>query len=104
MQITDAIKVAVPAIPAKAVAVIRKETGLPIPEIRWRASNDELLFVCDHVDDNGLKLINRIRREMKKFGISLRQLEDGVERSPELLDNLERLHDEINAEYSGNRD
>ena len=60
--------------------------------------------MCDHVDDNGLKLINRIRREMKKFGISLRQLEDGVERSPELLDNLERLHDEINAEYSGNRD
>ena len=45
-----------------------------------------------------------MKREMKKFGITVRQFEDGVERSPELIDNIERLHDEINAEYPGNRD
>ena len=73
-------------------------------EIKRSAAHDEFLFVCGYVNDDGLRLINRIRREMKKFGISVRQFEDGVERSPELLDNLERLHDEINAEYPGNRD
>ena len=83
---------------------IKRMTGLPLAETKQRAENDAFLFVCDYVDDDGLRLINRIKREMKKFGIPVRQFEDGVERSPELLDNIERLHDEINAEYPGNRD
>ena len=36
---------------------------------------------------------------MKKYGIEVRQFEDGVERPPELFDNIERMHDEINLGY-----
>lgn len=57
------------------------------------------LFVCDYVDDEWLKLINGMRREMKKYGIAVRQFEDGVERPPELFDNIESMHDEINRRH-----
>lgn len=103
MEDTLAIKLPVGDVPAKACMAIKKMTGLSLAEIKRRAAHDEFLFVCDYVDDNGLKLINRIKREMEKFGISVRQFEDGVERSPELFDSIEKLHDEINAEYPGNR-
>ncbi len=99
-----AIKLPVGDVPAKACMAIKRMTGLSLAEIKRREAHDEFLFVCGHVDDDGLRLINRIRREMKKFGISVRQFEDGAERPPELLDNIERLQDEINAEYPGNRD
>ena len=36
---------------------------------------------------------------MKKYGIAVRQFEDGVERPPELFDNIESMHDEINRGY-----
>lgn len=94
-----AIKLPVGDVPAKACMVIKRMTGLSLAEIRHKVAGDEFLFVCDYVDDGGLKLINRIQREMKKFGISVRQFEDGVERSSELLDNIERLHEEVNVEY-----
>lgn len=57
------------------------------------------LFVCDYVDDEWLKLINGMRREMKKYGIAVRQFEDGVERPPGLFDNIESMHDEINRRH-----
>ena len=103
MEDTLAIKLPVGDVPAKACMVIKKLTGLSLAEIKRRAAHDEFLFICDHVDDDGLRLINRMRREMKRLGISVRQFEDGVEGSPELFDNVERLHDEINADYPGNR-
>ncbi len=71
--------------------------GLSLGEIKSRAVNDEYLYVCDYVDDDGFKLINKIKSEMKGYGIFARQFEDGVKKSPELFENLEQLYDEING-------
>ena len=98
MENTLAIKLPVGDIPAKACMAIKKMTGLSLAEIKSRAANDEFIFSCDYVDDEGLKLINKMKREMKKHGIVVRQYEDGVERPSELFDNIEKLHDEINME------
>ena len=104
MEDTLAIKLPVGDVSAKACMAIKRLTGLSPAEIKRRAAHDEFLLICDYVDDDGLRLINRIRREMKKLGLPVRQFEDGVEGSPELFDNVERLHDEINADYPGDRD
>ena len=99
MENTLAIKLPIGNVPAKACMAIKKMTGLSPAEIKSRAANDEFIFVCDYVDDDGLRLINKIKREMKKLGITVRQFEDGIEKSPELFDNLEALHQEINESY-----
>lgn len=97
---TLAIKVSTASIPAKACMALKQLTGLSLAEVKGRVANDEFLFVCDYIDDDGLKLINKIKREMKKFDIEVRQFEDGVEKSPELFDNIEELHEEIDQQYS----
>ena len=104
MEDTLAIKLPVGDVPAKACMAIKKMTGLSLGEIKARAANDEFIFVCDYVDEEGLKLINKMKREMKKSGITVRQFEDGVEKSPGLFDNLEKLHEEIDREYGNGRD
>ena len=104
MEDTLAIKLPIGNVPAKACMTIKQMTGLSLAEIKMKAANDEFIFICDYVDDEGLKLINKMKREMKKFGITVRQFEDGVEKSPELFDNLEKLHEEIDKEYGNGRD
>ena len=104
MEDTLAVKLPIGDVPAKACMAIKKMTGLSLGEIKTKAANDEFIFVCDYVDDEGLKLINKMKREMRKFDISVRQFEDGVEKSPELFDNLEKLHEEIDKEYGNGRD
>lgn len=96
---TLAIKLPVMDVPAKACMALKKLTGLSLGEIKGKAANDEFLYACDYVDDDGLKLINKIKREMEKCGITVRQFEDGVEKPPELFENLEQLHDEINKDF-----
>ena len=100
MENTLAIKLPVGDIPAKACMVIKKMTGLSLAEIKSKAVNDEFIFVCDYVDDDGLKLINKMKREMEKFGIVVRQYEDGIEKSSKIFDNIEKLHNQINMEDS----
>ena len=96
MKDTLAIKLPVGDVPAKACMAIKQRTGAFACRDK---AQDVYLFVCDYVDDEGLKLINGMRREMKKYGIAVRQFEDGVERPPELFDNIESMHDEINRGY-----
>ena len=98
MENTLGIKLPEGDVPAKACMVIKKMTGLSLADVKARAANDEFIFICDYVDDSGLKLINKMKREMKKFGITVRQFEDGVEKPSELFDNIEKLHDEIDAQ------
>ena len=98
MENTLAIKLPVGSVPAKACMAIKKMTGLSPAEIKSRAANDDFIFVCDYVDADGLKLINKMKREMKKIGIVVRLYEDGAERPSELFDNIEKLHNEINME------
>lgn len=104
MYNTLAIKLPIMDVPAKACMSLKKLTGLSLGEIKSRVANDEYLLICDYVDDDGLRLMNKIKREMKKFGITVRQFEDGVEKSPELFDNIENLHNEIDTQYRAYED
>ena len=95
-QNTLAIKLPVGDVPAKASMTIKKMTWLSLAEIKSKIANDDFIFACDYVDDDGPKLINKMKREMKEFGIVVRQYEDGIEKPSELFDNIGKLHDEIN--------
>lgn len=77
---------------------VKKITDLSLSEIKEKVASDDFLYVCDYSDDDGLKLINKIKREMKKLGIEVRQYEDGIEKPSELFDNIEKLHAEIDNE------
>ncbi|WP_195419755.1 hypothetical protein [Collinsella sp. D33t1_170424_A12] len=99
MDNTLAVKLPVMDVPARACMELKKLTGLPLGEVKRRAAADEFLYVCDYVDGGGLKLINKIKREMREYGIVVRLYEDGEESTSELFDNIERLHDEIDGEY-----
>ena len=98
MENSLAIKLPVGTVSAKACMAIKKLTGLSLGEIKEKAANDDFIYVCDYLDDNGLKLMNQIKREMKKLGIEVRQYEDGIEKPSELFDNIEKLHKEIDSE------
>ena len=98
MEGTLGIKLPVGEVPAKDCMTVKKMTGLPLGEIKSRAAADECVFVCGYTDDDGLKLINAMRREMEKLGIAVRLYEDGVETPAVLFENLESLHAEIGRE------
>lgn len=99
MNNTLAIKLPIMDLPAKACMSLKKLTGFSLGEIKSKAVNDDYLFICDYVDDDGLRLMNKIKREMKKLGIDVRQFEDGVEQSHALFDSIEKLHNEIDGQY-----
>ena len=98
MENTIAIKLPVGSVSAKACMNIKKLTGLSLGVIKERVANDDFVYVCDYLDDDGLKLINKIKREMKKLGIEVRQYEDGIEKPSELFDNIEKLYVEIDSD------
>lgn len=99
MDITIGIKLPVGNVSAKACMAIKKMTGLSLGEIKQRAAADEYIVECPVADNDGLKLINEIKREMKKQGITTRLFEDGREEDPDLFDNLESLYEEIDRTY-----
>jgi hypothetical protein len=96
---TIGLKLPVGDVPAKAVMLIKKLTGMPLSEIKQKAASDDYLILCDWLDDDGLRLMNRVRRELSKMGIKVRQYEHGKEISPKIFDNLEQTSREIDAEY-----
>ena len=99
MNNTLAIKLPIMDVPAKACMSLKKLTGFSLGEIKNKAVNDDYLFICDYLDDDGLRLMNKIKREMKKLGIDVRRFEDGVEKSHALFDSIEKLHKEIDDQY-----
>jgi hypothetical protein len=98
-QNTIGLKLPVGNVSAKAVMLIKKLTGMPLSEIKQKAAAGDYLILCDWLDDDGLRLMNRIRRELSEMGIKARQYEHGKEVSPKIFDNLEQTSREIDAEY-----
>jgi hypothetical protein len=99
MTITIGIKLPVGEVSAKAAMSLKKSTGLSLAEITSRAINDEYLIECSVADDEGLRVMNGMRKDMAELGIAMRQFEGGREEPAELFDNLEQLNAQIDAEY-----
>ena len=51
---TIAIKIDAGSIPAKACMALKNLTGLSLCDIKTRIANDDFLYVCDYLDDDGL--------------------------------------------------
>lgn len=97
MDSTLGLKLPVGDVSAKATMTIKKLTGLSLAEIKLRAKSDQFIVLCDFTDDDGLELINKLKRELKKLGIEARLFEDQYEETSESFDNLEALHHAIDA-------
>lgn len=100
-EITIGIKVPIGDIPAKAQMVIKQMTGLPLGDIKTLAANDDYIFECPVEDDEGLHLINQLKRELAALGVEPRLFEDDEEEDSEMFDNMEELYEEID-EYGEN--
>ncbi len=100
-EITIGLKVAKPEIPAKALMTIKQLTGLPFSEIKSHAENDEYIVEFPAYDDDGLRLINKPKRELKKLKVSTKLYEGDREESSQFFDNMEELYKEID-EYCEN--
>jgi hypothetical protein len=98
-QNTFGLKLPVGDVPAKAVMLIKKLTGTPLSEIKQKVAAGDYLILRDRSDDDGLRLMNRVRRELSKMGIQARQFMYGEEFPTEMFDNLEQTSREIDAEY-----
>ncbi len=85
---------------AKCVTVIRKiEPALSISDVSNRINNDDYVLSYDYTDDSGVKKIIKCYKELTKLGISptLYELDD-EECDIELLENLNKMYDEIESE------
>lgn len=94
-EITIGLKIVKPEIPAKALMTIKQLTGLPFNEIKSRAENDEYIVEFPAYDDEGLRLINKMKRELKKLKVATKLYEGGREESSQLFDNAEQLYKDI---------
>lgn len=95
---TIGIKLVDKTISAKGIKIVRNLTGSSISEIKAKVQNDNMLYECDSVDDDGLNLIIKIYEELYKAGISCIVFEMGSESKIEYLYNLRQTYEEISEE------
>lgn len=88
--------------PAKALMLIKQATGITPSNIKAKTSQNSCFFGCDFENDEGLRAINRLYRKLQSIGVETKLYEDGVERSIEFFESIEKLHAEIDADNSPN--
>lgn len=98
------LKLPVGDVPAKAAMTIKQITGLSFADIKSRAANDDYILHCDYLDEDGLKLINKLKRELKKHNIEARLFEDDRPESSTYFDNVEKTAREISDYYENRPD
>ncbi len=99
MEITIGIKLTANKIPAKASMAIKKATNLSLGDIKQRVEMGDYVFECPVVDNEGLKLINSLKRELQSLGVEFKLFEAEREVDPTLFDNLEELYDDISKSH-----
>ncbi len=98
MAITNGIKVVTRPLPAKAVAAIRRATGLPISEIQRRAGSGEYLVEKGLSDDRGLLEMIELAEDLSELGVEAELFQGGYERPMEFMRNVYRSHRETARE------
>ena len=92
MAITNGIRIALPSLSAKAIAAIRKATGLSISDIKQRAQNGDYLMEKDLSDDKGLFSIIKLAEELSALGLDVELCQGGYSRSLEFMKNVLESH------------
>lgn len=98
MTITNGIKITTKSLPAKAIAAIRKATGLPISEIKQCAGSDMYLIERGLSDDKSLHTIIDLAEELSKLDVKVELYQGGYKRSPEFMKSVYQTHRETAQE------
>ena len=95
---TIGIKINTTQVEAKVLMYLKKKTGRSISEIKRTLNEYDYVFQCECCDDEGLHLINQMKLELKSLGADVTLFELGHEVPSNMLDNLEKMHQEINED------
>lgn len=93
-----AIKISKTAFSAQIVKIVRKYTDISISDIKKRINNQEFIMSCDHIDDEMIKQIINLYRELSKEDVPCLLYENDRETTCEILENLLQMHKEIDEE------
>ena len=98
MAITNGIKVTASTLPAKAIAVIRKATGLPICEIKQRAQNGAYLIEKGLSDDKSLLTMIKLADDLSEYGVEVEFYQADHKRPLDFMKNVYTSHRETAEE------
>lgn len=98
MTITNGIKIVTKLLPAKAVASIRKSTGLSISEIQRRAGSEEYLIEKELSDDKSLAKMIELAEDLAKLDVEVELFQGGYNRPLEFMKNVYQSHRETAKE------
>lgn len=98
MTFNNAIKLPVGDISTKAIIEVRKATGLPLAEIKKRASEGVDLIEADLSDDDSLHAIISLYDALVSVGENPVLFQGGREVSIDFLRNVEEAHRETARE------
>ena len=93
-----AIKISKSAFSAQIVKIVRKYTDISISDIKKRINNQEFIMSCDHIDDEMIKQIINLYRELRKEDIPCLLYENDRETTCKYLENLLQWNKEIEEE------
>lgn len=92
---TLGLKVSDQDLEPKALYCIKKATNLSLSEIKKKISEGDYLQLTEAGEIEELQNINRLKRELAKFGIAVKLYQDDEEESYEYFDNIEKRTIEI---------
>ena len=83
---------------ASCAKVIRKYKNISISEVKDAVVNNDYLFSCDYIDEEGIKIVLKINKELNENGLSCKLFEHDVPTTVEFLSNLVSTYEGINEE------
>lgn len=89
MAIANAITVSTSNLPAKAIAVIRKATGLSISDIKNHAQTGDYLIERGLSDDKSLLAMIRLAEDLESLGVETEFYQGGMKKS---LDFMKKVY------------
>ena len=98
MAITNAITVSTSNLPAKAIAVIRKTTGLSISDIKSHAQTGDSLIERGLSDDKSLLAMIRLAEDLESLGVETEFYQGGMKKSLDFMKNVYAAHKETARE------
>ena len=98
MAITNAIVVSTPNLPAKAITVIRKATGLSISDIKRHAQAGDYLIEKGLSDDKSLLAMIHLSEDLESLGVEIEFYQGGMKKSLDFMKNVYAAHKETARE------
>lgn len=92
MGYTNGIKLKDTEVPPKAIAAIRKATGLSISDIKTRVSENEFLIESDLSNDSDLAKMIELAKQLDGLGLKVYFVSAGIIENVESMTNMLESH------------